>query len=134
MKSRLCEYFGMSEGEFDALNRQLGSAQSLRGGPRTEPGVRKQQDRARRWSPGVAKAQSDMDSAQSVLKKEAAGGQVSFTPEELKWIEGQAGEYRENPVAAKVLKKVQTAMGIDKDQHVSSPAIPEPNSMARRIG
>lgn len=69
---KLTEIFGLTEG-YDDVERQLNGAQSLRGGPRTEPSVRKHQDRAHRWSPSTARAQSELDSAQSVAKKEAFG-------------------------------------------------------------
>ena len=139
MKGRLKEFFGLSEGPFGDVERQLGRAQSLRGGPRTEPSVRKHQDRARRYTPDVAKAQSDVDSAQSIFKREAAGDgkSVHLSPKEMSLIVGWANQHSTEPGVQELVKKLQSSMGGESDgdqQSFASPAIPEPNSMARRIG
>lgn len=107
MKS-LLEFFGIKEGPYDDLNRQLGQAQSLRGGPRTEPSVRRNQDRASRWTPSTARAQSDMDSAQSVVKREAAGDvTVNLTSVEASILKGLVGEYHDGPERGQLLKKLE---------------------------
>lgn len=94
--NRLLEFFGMSEGEFDSLNRQLAGATS----------VAKPQ---RKYTPSTAKAQSDVDSARSVVKKEASGlgMQVHFTNQELDRIMDWAAEDQGDPMADAILKKVQ---------------------------
>ena len=67
--------FGLREdADTDEIERQLNGAQSVRGGPRTEPGVRKWQDRAPNHTPATGRAQSDINAAQSVFRKDEAGG------------------------------------------------------------
>lgn len=82
MKKKLIEMYGLKEGPFDDLNKQLGSAKSVARDPRAP------QQRARVGQSGdVQKAQADLDQSKSVFD-EAAGEevQVSLAPEEIDWI------------------------------------------------
>jgi hypothetical protein len=83
---RLTEIYGIKgEGHLDDVENQLNRSRSVLGGPTTEPSVRKHQDRARRHSTSTGVAQSELDSAQSISKKEAvsAGAWDSKSTDEL---------------------------------------------------
>jgi hypothetical protein len=117
VKKKLIEMYGLSEGPFDDVQNKLNRSQSVIGGPRTEPSVRKHQDRAARHSTDTARAQSDIDSAQSIFQREALGDgettPVDLTKKELQMIAGWAAfaGATESPQAKSLLDKIESAMG-----------------------
>lgn len=102
---KLIEMYGLKEGPFDSINKQLGSTKSVARDPRAP------QQKARVGQSGaVQKAQADLDQSKSVFD-EAAGKTtaLNLTDEELNAIRRWAGEYREDPGAEELLKKIEDA-------------------------
>lgn len=91
---KLTEIYGLSEGPFDDINKQLGSAQSVARDPRSP--------QRGKYTGSTAKMQADVDSATSVVKKEAgyASGDdevpINLTVREMTMIMAWAVE-KQNP-------------------------------------
>lgn len=108
MKRRLTEIYGLKEGPFDDINRQLGGAQSAARDPRTP------QQKARVGSSGAAqRAQADLDQATSVAKREALGDEkthpVDLTVDEMHAIANWADMYGDDE-DPKLLRKIEDAL------------------------
>lgn len=102
MKRKLTEIYGLREaGDDDEIDRAFDRAGW---NPKKKPPPR---------PTSVGQMQADVDSATSVVKKEAMGGTkaLNLTDEELKTIKRWAGEYREDPGAEEILKKIEDAEG-----------------------
>jgi hypothetical protein len=110
------------ESDFADIERGLNTATSVVGGPKTEPSVRKWQDRSRRWNPQVARAQSDLDSAQSLVRREGLGGC------------GSCGEqHTENAGCYEAVQNEATPFGTDRRTGTAPNTMPSTgNRRARR--
>jgi hypothetical protein len=100
---KLTEIYGLNEGPFDDINRQLAGAQSVARDPRSP------QQRARVGQSGaVQKAQADLDQSKSVFAKEAIENWDQLSVEEL-WHElAQLTESMPANERASALKLIMT--------------------------
>lgn len=97
---KLTEIYGLSEGPFDDINRQLGSAQSVAGQPRGKS----------QGNPQFKKAQDDLNASRSVAKREATGDEtmnLPLTADQCEALKRALQPSKSDPDIREILKQVE---------------------------
>lgn len=106
-RKKLLEFYRIKEGQFDDINKSLGSAQSVAADPRAKSGQQKPSS-----DPRVAKAQGSLGKSKSIFDEaEEPPIPVNLTKKELIKIATWADEYSFQPGGREFLKKIEDAIG-----------------------
>jgi hypothetical protein len=103
-RKKLLELYRIKEGQFDDINKSLGSAQSVAADPRAKGGQQKPSS-----DPRVAKAQGSLDKSKSIFDESAGDFTLSLTRDEIISISTWADEYQSDSIK----KKINDLMGWD---------------------